>query len=155
MRELRQMDRAECLELLAANRFGRLAVDMGAGQPPLIRPVNYLFDERSQSVIFRTAAGSKHHALLAAHKAAFEIDGLDQQNRLGWSVVVRGVAEEITDPRELRRLGNAPLDPWGPGEKPHWMRIRAWTVSGRRIVEPEQGADDSVVSRSRAAGGSG
>src|SRR5438270_10978190 len=111
MREFRQMDRSECFELLAANRFGRLAVAMGGGQPPMIRPVNYVFDERSHAVTFRTAAGSKHHALLAAHQAAFEIDGVDPQNRLGWSVVLRGVAEEITDPRELRRLATAPLDP--------------------------------------------
>lgn len=137
MREFRLIDRPECLRLLAANRFGRLAVDMG-GQAPLIRPVNYLFDEPSQSIIFRTSDGTKRRGLIAARKAAFEVDSLDQVNRTGWSVVVRGVTEEITDHRELRRLAAAPLDPWAPGDRPYWMRIRAFTVTGRRIVEPER-----------------
>lgn len=110
------------------------------GDAPTIRPVNYLFDEPSQSLVFRTAEGSKLQALLAARKAAFEIDGLDMLNRTGWSVVVRGVVEEVTAPSELRRLGRAPLDPWAPGEKPHWIRLRVRTVTGRRITEPEAAA---------------
>jgi uncharacterized protein len=148
MAELQHLDRAECLRLLAASRFGRLAVGMTGG-PPLLRAVNYVFDEPSQSIVFRTGDGAKLHALLASSKAAFEIDGLDQPTRTGWSVVVRGQAEEITDPRELRRLSLAPLDSWAPGDKPHWMRIRVWTVSGRQIVEPEASVlpEESVVSR--------
>lgn len=133
------MDRAECLRLLGANRFGRLAVNI-PGHPPMIRPVNYVLDERSESVVFRSDPGAKLHGLLASRKAAFEIDGLDPENRTGWSVLVRGVAEEITAPAEQRRLERLPLDPWAPGEKPHWIRIRAWTVTGRRIIEPEPSA---------------
>jgi nitroimidazol reductase NimA-like FMN-containing flavoprotein (pyridoxamine 5'-phosphate oxidase superfamily) len=151
MRELQQIDRPECLRLLAANRLGRVAVNV-SGQAPMIRPINYLFDERSQSVVFRTAEGSKLHGLLAARKASFEIDGLDQQSRTGWSVVIRGVAEEIVDAAEVRRLRRTPLDTWAPGEKPHWIRIRAWIVSGRRIVEPEAFAQPSVVFRSNHTG---
>lgn len=154
MVELRQIEREECLNLLATRRFGRVAVSC-AGQSPLIRPVNYLFDERSQSIVFRTAAGSKLHSLLATRKATFEIDSVDQQTRTGWSVIVRGVAEEVVDPLERRRLERAPLDPWIPGEKPHIIRIRAWSITGRRIVEPEAFEDASVVFRNRAAERSG
>jgi uncharacterized protein len=136
MAEIQNLDRLECLRLLAANRFGRLAVSVN-GQAPAIRPVNYVFDEASQSVIFRTGQGSKLYGLLASHKAAFEVDSIDLVNRTGWSVVMRGVVEEISDPRELRRLAQLPLDLWAPGEKPHWIRIRAGTVTGRRLVEPE------------------
>lgn len=135
MTDLQPLTRAECLRLLAASRVGRLAVTIGDG--PTIRPVNYLFDEPSQSLIFRTAEGSKLHALLAARKAAFEVDGLDMLNRTGWSVVVRGVVDEVTVPSELRRLRRLPLDVWAPGEKPHWVRLRVRTVTGRRITEPE------------------
>ena len=46
--------RSAC-ELLAANGVGRLAVN--GKEAPVIRPVNYLFDEPSQSVVFRTAPG--------------------------------------------------------------------------------------------------
>jgi uncharacterized protein len=129
--EMLVLQRDECLRLLASNTFGRLAV---AGDNPVIRPVNYIFDERSQSVLFRTADGSKFHALLMSANAAFEIDGIDAGSRTGWSVIILGMADEITNPTELCRLGKLGLEPWAPGHKRHWLRIRAWTVTGRRIV---------------------
>jgi nitroimidazol reductase NimA-like FMN-containing flavoprotein (pyridoxamine 5'-phosphate oxidase superfamily) len=129
--EIRDLSRAECLRLLAAHDFGRLAVTM---EMPVIRPVNYAFDEPSQSVVFKTAAGSKFHALLLKANAAFEIDGIESGSRTGWSVIIVGMTEEITNPSEVRRLDRLGLDHWAPGPKPHWMRIRAWTVTGRQIV---------------------
>ncbi|MBV8217872.1 MAG: pyridoxamine 5'-phosphate oxidase family protein [Solirubrobacterales bacterium] len=123
--------REDCLALLASNSFGRLAVAMDS---PVIRPVNYVFDERSQSVVFRTADGSKFHAMLVNGNAAFEIDGIDPGSHTGWSVIIVGMTEEITSPSELRRLDRLGLETWTPGHKAHWMRIRAWTVTGRRIV---------------------
>jgi uncharacterized protein len=154
MVELQPIERDECLRLLASQRFGRVAVDC-PGQSPLLRPVNYLFDDPSQSIVFRTARGSKFQRLLATRKATFEVDGVDQQTRTGWSVIVRGVAEEVRDPLERERLERAPLDPWVPGDKPHIIRIRAWSISGRRITEPEAYQQASVVSRRMAAERSG
>jgi nitroimidazol reductase NimA-like FMN-containing flavoprotein (pyridoxamine 5'-phosphate oxidase superfamily) len=139
--EMLELSREQCLELLASHRFGRLAVVMGNGAP-VIRPVNYVFDQRSQSVVFRTARGSKLHAILHAAKTAFEIDGIDEAARTGWSVIIEGVTAEITQPSDTRRLGRLGLEPWAPGPKPHWVRIRAWRVSGRRIVLPDDAAPD-------------
>jgi nitroimidazol reductase NimA-like FMN-containing flavoprotein (pyridoxamine 5'-phosphate oxidase superfamily) len=129
--EVLVLSREDCLRLLASNSFGRLAVAMDS---PVIRPVNYVFDEASQSVVFRTADGSKFHAMLVNGNAAFEIDGIDQGSRTGWSVIIGGMTEEITSPSELRRLEHIGLETWTPGRQAHWMRIRAWTVTGRRIV---------------------
>jgi uncharacterized protein len=129
--EMHDLSREECLELLAANTIGRLAV--GGKDAPVIRPVNYAFDQPSQSVVFRTAPGSKFYALLRQNAAAFEVDGVDPASRSGWSVVIVGATEEVTNPADLRRLDGLGLEQWAPGEKPHWVRIRAWTVSGRRI----------------------
>jgi nitroimidazol reductase NimA-like FMN-containing flavoprotein (pyridoxamine 5'-phosphate oxidase superfamily) len=131
--EMLVLSREESLRLLAANTFGRLAVAMDS---PVIRPVNYIFDESSQSVAFRTADGSKFHAMLINGNAAFEIDGIDPGSRTGWSVIIVGMTEEVTNPGELRRLNRLGLETWTPGRKAHWMRIRAWTVTGRRIVLP-------------------
>jgi uncharacterized protein len=127
-----ELSREECLALLASNSFGRLAVSMGEGAP-VIRPVNYVFDKPSQSVLFRTGLGSKFHALLRAKDAAFEIDGIDEDSGTGWSVIIHGVTDEVTNANDVRRLDSLALEPWAPADKPHWMHIRAWTVSGRRI----------------------
>lgn len=128
-----ELPRKECLRLLATNQLGRVVVGTPYGAP-LIRPVNYAFDERAQAVVFRTARGSKFHALLDSARAAFEIDGFDERSRTGWSVILSGVAGAVTDATEIRRLDRHDLEAWAPGPKRHWIQIRAWTVSGRRIV---------------------
>jgi uncharacterized protein len=130
---LLELDRAECLELLAASHVGRIAVNV-PDWPPVIRPVNYLFDKRSQSVLFRSARGSKLHALLRSARAAFEIDCTEPDGRTGWSVIIVGVTEEVTSPAEIDRIERLGLQTWAPGLKPHWIRIRATTVTGRRIA---------------------
>jgi nitroimidazol reductase NimA-like FMN-containing flavoprotein (pyridoxamine 5'-phosphate oxidase superfamily) len=129
-----ELDRPECLRLLAATSIGRIAVSVTEWDHPVIRPVNYVFDESSQCVLLRSALGSKLHALLRSARAAFEIDGIDHAGDLGWSVIIVGVCEEITDACELRRIEGLGLEPFAPGHKGHWVRIRANVVSGRRIV---------------------
>jgi nitroimidazol reductase NimA-like FMN-containing flavoprotein (pyridoxamine 5'-phosphate oxidase superfamily) len=131
------LPRDECLRLLASHSFGRLAVSMGE-RAPVLRPVNYLFDEATESVVFRTAADSGFHALLRSAEASFEIDGIEEYARTGWSVIMSGVADEVTSPDEISRLDGLALDSWAPGHKDQWMRIRASTVSGRRIVLPPE-----------------
>ena len=52
-----------------------------------------------------------------------------------------GEAEEVTEPAEIDRLEDLELEPWDrPGLKTHWVRIRATSVSGRRIVDREKWA---------------
>lgn len=145
--EMLELTRSECVRLLAATGVGRIAVSVTEWDHPVIRPVNYVFDEPSQSVLIRSARGSKLHALLRSAKAAFEIDGFDTARRVGWSVIIGGVSEEITDASELRRIEGLELDPWPPGDKDHWIRIRANTVSGRRIVLLVDHVFDEVAPR--------
>src|SRR5579863_2875191 len=97
---LNEIARADCLRLLAENRLGRLAVN-ATGWTPLIRPVDYVFDERSQSVVFASAESSKLTSLLRSQRVAFETDGLDGG---GWSVIVLGPVEEITNASERGRF---------------------------------------------------
>jgi uncharacterized protein len=129
---MQELSREECLELLASHHFGRLAVVVNGA--PAIRPVNYAFDRPSQSVVFRTGQGSKFQALLMAAEASFEIDGIDETERTGWSVIIQGVTAAVNLPTDVRRLDTLGLRPWAPGRKPHWVHIRARTVSGRRII---------------------
>jgi nitroimidazol reductase NimA-like FMN-containing flavoprotein (pyridoxamine 5'-phosphate oxidase superfamily) len=129
---MQELPREECVELLASHHFGRLAVVMNGS--PVIRPVNYAFDRPTQSVIFRTGRGSKFQALLNAAEASFEIDGINETARTGWSVIIQGVTAAVNLPADIRRLDALGLQPWAPGRKPHWVHIRARTVSGRRII---------------------
>jgi nitroimidazol reductase NimA-like FMN-containing flavoprotein (pyridoxamine 5'-phosphate oxidase superfamily) len=122
------LDRDDCLALLATTDLGRLAVN-APGWPPVIRPVNFVFDERSRSIVFCSARGAKLTALLRTEQAAFEVDGRTDGG--GWSVIVQGRVEEITNAAELTRLSRLPLRPAVPGE--HWMRLATTVVSGRRV----------------------
>ena len=133
-----ELSRDDCLDLLASQRFGRLAVVLDGA--PLIRPVNYVFDRQTQSVVFRTARGSKLHALLHAAKASFEIDGIDGCTRTGWSVLIQGVTVEVSRPHDIGHLNSLGLAPWAPGSRTHWVRVRALTVSGRQIALPVEPA---------------
>lgn len=129
---LLELPREESLRLLAAHGIGRVVVATSV-ERPIIRPVNYVFDPMTQSVVFRTSPGSKLYALRHRRHASFEIDDVDEPARAAWSVIVSGVASEVTDPRELRGLAELGLSSWAPGPTPHVVRIRAWTVSGRRV----------------------
>ena len=123
------LERDECFRLLAGAQIGRVAVV--AGGSPLLLPVAYALD--GEDVVFRTGAGSKLAAVRHGSAAAFEIDGVDEAGRRGWSVIVTGRTEEVTGDRDLERLQALPLQPWVPGPVPHWIRIRPGSVSGRRI----------------------
>src|SRR3954451_9502458 len=110
--ELAELGREESLRLLAACRLGRIAVN-APGWPPVIRPVNFVFDERTQSVVFRSARGSKLTALLLTQRDAVEVDRVT--DGAGWSVIVQGRVAEITNAAELGRLALYGLDPWMHG----------------------------------------
>jgi nitroimidazol reductase NimA-like FMN-containing flavoprotein (pyridoxamine 5'-phosphate oxidase superfamily) len=131
---LADLSREECLRLLGTGQIGRLVVLTGLGNTPVIRPVNYVFDEASQSVVFRCTEGTKLVTLLRASRAWFEVDDIDPARRTGWSVLIAGVTEPVTESHEIRRLERLGLESWIAGPESRWVRIRARVVSGRRVA---------------------
>ncbi len=123
----------ECRKLLGEHHLGRLALLDEEG--PVVFPVNYVFDRLG--VVFRTDPGTKLDAAARGARVAFEVDAVDERTNTGWSVVVRGDAAEVSDPKHLRRLRSLPLYPWAPGARTHYVRIAPSAVSGRRIGLPE------------------
>lgn len=119
----------ECQALLGGSHLGRVALVEGGR--PLILPVNYVLDDGV--VVFRTDQGSKLDAAVRGAPVAFEVDGVNSERRTGWSVLVRGRAEHVTDRSELERLRRLPLVPLAPGAKRHYVRVKADEVTGRRI----------------------
>jgi nitroimidazol reductase NimA-like FMN-containing flavoprotein (pyridoxamine 5'-phosphate oxidase superfamily) len=109
------------------------------GRSPTIFPVNYALD--GEAVVFRTAPGTKlDHAERAP--VAFEVDGLDRERREGWSVVVHGRLEEVTqfDASTLGRVSALALYPWAEGAKDHWLRLVPSRVTGRRVSRRRSGS---------------
>ncbi len=124
-----------CLQLLDLSPVGRVAF-VQAGEP-VVLPVNHLRDGRS--VVFRTASGITLDAAWRRATMAFEVDGYDQETRTGWSVLLRGRSDVETDDEAIERLQQADLHPWADEvDRPHWVRVRATEMSGRRI--PDRGA---------------
>ncbi len=131
----------ECFRLLATQEIGRLGVN--AEHYPLILPVNYALD--GTTLVIRTHAGT---VLGAAEHAnvTFEVDEIDRRTRSGWSVLVRGQAEEVGEahrPEMVARTRAAGVEPWAPGEKGHWLRLITHEISGRRIVPGELPGPDT------------
>lgn len=123
----------QCLQLLRIHpvHVGRLAVTDADGQP-LVMPVNYRLD--ADKVVVRAEPGSLLAELTAGHRVAFEVDDVDPAWEEGWSVLVQGRAQQVTDPDELLRLRRLPLRPWAPGDHSLYLRIVPRLITGRRIV---------------------
>lgn len=116
-----------CWGYLASQQVGRL-VTCAEGHPEVF-PVNFVLD--GESVVFRTAEGSKLGYLTLNNNVAFEVDGWNVDG--GWSVVVKGSAEKITSTDELARADKMPLLPWVPTSKPIYVRIIGDKVTGRQF----------------------
>jgi nitroimidazol reductase NimA-like FMN-containing flavoprotein (pyridoxamine 5'-phosphate oxidase superfamily) len=127
------LDADVCRRLLASHPVGRVAVLVDGA--PEIFPVNHALIDGS--VVFRTDDGTKLQALLADPRTCFETDGLDLERRTGWSVLVKGVAREITSAAELARVERLTFEYWGIGPKAHLVAIDATEISGRAIRRPE------------------
>ncbi len=102
----------QCLARLRSSTVGRVGfVDAGS---PSILPVNYALDGRA--IVFRSAPGSKLSAGMMQRPVAFEIDAWNAVDHLGWSVLAKGIADEVLDGEEIARLEQLPVRPWSrPG----------------------------------------
>jgi nitroimidazol reductase NimA-like FMN-containing flavoprotein (pyridoxamine 5'-phosphate oxidase superfamily) len=126
-----RLDQAECWRLLGWAHLGRLATS--SGERMQIFPVNYLV--RDESILFRSAAGTKLTDLMERPEVAFEIDGED--SRWHWSVVVHGRAEVLHGDAEIIQSGVLELVSWSPTDKFNYVRLTPDYVTGRRIDRHE------------------
>ena len=135
-RSLERLDPQECWKLLSTQQVGRLGVN--AEHYPLIFPVNYAV-VAGDVVVIRSGPGTKLTA--AGHaNVTFEVDSIDPYGRTGWSVLIRGLAEEVTDRHRedlVEQTKASGVQPWAPGEHEHWVRIIPHRVTGRRISRGE------------------
>jgi len=125
------LGRSECVELLAQARgVGRLA--WATPQGPVVVPVNFAVDDGD--IVLLSGEGAKLEAAWQHEILAFEIDSFDAIYHTGWSVLVQGVGEEVTDPDAIDLLRRLRVAPWAGGERRRFIRLRGERISGRRIT---------------------
>jgi nitroimidazol reductase NimA-like FMN-containing flavoprotein (pyridoxamine 5'-phosphate oxidase superfamily) len=131
-RGLEELAPGECLRLLRSVHVGRVGVTIDA--LPAVLPVNFVVS--NGAVVFRTAVGTKLDVATSGAVIAFEADSYGASaDQSGWSVLVRGVAYELTQASELARARALPLDSWAwQGGADRFVRIEPTVLTGRRIV---------------------
>ena len=139
----------EGFEVLAKTECAVL-LDQGVRWPSRIRgrrtpagSAGQLRRRRPGVVVFRTSANSILMAI-AMQAVVFEVDGLDEAHRTGWSVCVHGTAREITERNDAitERLRSLAVIPWAPGHRQRWFAITPEEITGRRL--PVQGIAEGL-----------
>lgn len=122
----------QCWDRLAEQQLGRLVTHVGDVLD--IFPVNYTVD--GESIVFRTAEGSKLTELSINDQVLFEVDDYTETD--AWSVVVRGTAARLETAEEVNAADALPLKPWIPTLKYNYVRIVPASLSGRDLRRGEE-----------------
>jgi uncharacterized protein len=129
------LSQTQCWDLLSSMSLGRLVTSVD-GQPEIF-PVNFVVQQRT--VLFRTAEGTKLVSTAINNNVLFEVD--DHNVAEGWSVIVKGIARSLRTDEEIAEAQKAQLLPWRATVKPHYVRIRPMSITGRRFIfgsEPDR-----------------
>jgi uncharacterized protein len=127
-RRVEQLSLEQCRGLLETVAIGRVVFTHGG--LPQVLPVAFVVDD--DSIMVRTAAGSRLAGAADDGVLAFQADSIQNTTRTGWSVVVTGHAQLEDDPAARQRIADR-LEPWVPGIKDAYIRIPMTMVTGRRI----------------------
>src|SRR5262245_10887123 len=117
----------ESWTLLSTVSLGRLVTILG-GQPESC-PINLATQRRT--VQFRAAQGTKLYSAGMGAQVVFEAD--DHTAAEGWSVIVRGRARLLSANDDILDAEEAQLMPWIATVKPHFVRVIATEITGRRF----------------------
>lgn len=130
-----RMSSEEAWRFLEHSSFGRLALSV-ANEPDIF-PINYLAHDGK--LLMRTNPGTKLAELTVNSRAAFEIDGIAENE--AWSVVLKGTARILESQTEIDAAELLPLSPWIPTPKYTFVEIVPTSVQGIRFTlgtEPER-----------------
>ncbi|MCL2584668.1 MAG: pyridoxamine 5'-phosphate oxidase family protein [Streptosporangiales bacterium] len=113
-RVLRPLTREQALRLLGTVPMGRIAFTSRA--MPAIRPVNHMVDDEGRIIIRSHEGGSIVTATDAERGTvvSYEADQIDTETRVGWTVIVTGLARVVDDPAQVEAYHEA-LQPWVSG----------------------------------------
>jgi len=130
-RHMEQLSREQCLEYLNASNVGRIVFVDSDG--PCALPINYgMF---ADNIVFRVELKSKLREILGA-AVAFEVDHMEPDASLGWSVLLRGEAQEVANddlPILLKAMKGKIPSPWAEGIHNVWISITSSQMTGRKL----------------------
>jgi uncharacterized protein len=120
------------MALLSTVSVGRVGVNMDA--LPAVVPITFVL--HNGAVVFRTVPGTKLHDATNDEVVAFQADHYgDIRHPFGWSVLIRGVAQQITDPSLLAAIRLLPFDWWArDGGPERYVKVEPAMVTGQRIT---------------------
>ena len=122
------LSETRCRELLGTHSVGRVAWQAADGLQML--PISYVCYQHG--VAFRTSPYGMLSDLVRPTEVVFEADQLDPGSRTGWSVVLRGRAEAVAEPRDLVELWRVDgLVPWASGVRNLFIQVTPRQLSGR------------------------
>jgi uncharacterized protein len=109
---LHELDRTECLALLATSNLGRLALTRRA--LPRIVPARYLV--HNDRVVIHLSTGLDDVGWIDGEVVALQVSAFDEDQTHGWSVSVTGRAHGTPNPTRTDELPAAPWIPHGGGD---------------------------------------
>jgi nitroimidazol reductase NimA-like FMN-containing flavoprotein (pyridoxamine 5'-phosphate oxidase superfamily) len=124
---LQEIEPTRCVPLLAATRFGRIAV-VDAGRPVIV-VLNHLVIDGD--VVFRVGENSRLARLTdgyAVH-ASYEADSAFPVGHTGWSVIATGMLSRESDPLAVEAARG--IAAWAGGRRETVLRLRVDEVTGR------------------------
>jgi nitroimidazol reductase NimA-like FMN-containing flavoprotein (pyridoxamine 5'-phosphate oxidase superfamily) len=138
MRTVRRFDRSgleilapgECLRLLQSVPVGRLVFTQGG--LPAVRLVNFSID--GDTIVFASDDGEKFRAAERGDVVAFEVDEIDLDRHVGWTVTAIGHLSVVPADEASRIRRATPLRTWAPLHEQCLIRLGAESLSGRRLL---------------------
>ncbi|KQW43947.1 hypothetical protein ASC77_21370 [Nocardioides sp. Root1257] len=119
----------ECDRLLATQLVGRIA--WNGPQGPTVLPVNFVLDDGE--IWFRTTAHSSLAREVDDLPVSFQVDGIDEFTRSGWSVLVRGTAHLVYDATRIPRTWPG-FETWPAGSHALHVVVDRREITGRRLL---------------------
>ena len=116
-----RLDADECWALLADAEVGRIAW-LGPDGINIV-PVNYR--TREGVIVFHTAPGTMLATLLDATDVSFQVDEIDKETAIGWTVLARGTSTPAD--ASVKSIS------WVDGDRTVGVAIEVSTLAGRVV----------------------
>jgi nitroimidazol reductase NimA-like FMN-containing flavoprotein (pyridoxamine 5'-phosphate oxidase superfamily) len=125
-----ELGRDECLTRMATQRLGRLGVVVEG--VPIVLPMQFAMD--GETVVLQTNQGGKT-LNVPLSSVSFEVDHVDWDEGVGWSVLLQGYGADISSALDQRSeaLRSLTIQSWAPPPADRWLKIIPRKITGRVI----------------------